>query len=586
MYRRSLRVRLLALMILLTTGPVLILTWFAAQNTRDSVEAEIVRSTVTRVMWGAQYTEELLLQLNELFYSLQVDPDFAAALERAAHVQPGVRDVARRELRPILSAAYFANSRIVDELSVYIRATGEALTVNNVTSGRTGYPDLDGGIYDGLEERAVALSLRRADDGIHAVHTVNTFSDQELVAVLSARLEPAVEDSILSILSQGESDTVVVLNDDDEVLMGQPSMTIPDELLEWSRSIADYTAQPVSASGRTDLLFGQRIDRKRLTIVKSIPRSQISRSSRRTVAAGVLTGGLLVAASVLLSVLVSLRISRPIVELSRSMQESAVPDFERIGGPHRDEIRLLEDGYNALVRQVKELVQKEYEHEMELKDARLLALQAQINPHFLNNTLNLLGGMALVKGATDVYKLAQAVGEMFRYATGTETDLVTIEQEVEHARNYLLIQQHRFAGRCKVRVDLDPRILSTPVPRFTLQPLLENAFEHGLQSKTGEWLVSMRGRRQNRGDMIVITDNGVGMPRARLVEVRSSLADVDRMRGGSRHIGLRNVNSRLRLHFGNRFGLRLFSRPSEGTRVVLIVPTPPATGHDPDRSTT
>ncbi|HKJ85072.1 MAG TPA: sensor histidine kinase, partial [Spirochaetia bacterium] len=221
-----------------------------------------------------------------------------------------------------------------------------------------------------------------------------------------------------------------------------------------------------------------------------------------------------------------------------------------------------------------------YEQEIELKDARLMALQAQINPHFLNNTLNLLGGMALAKGAPEVYKLARAVGDMFRYAVGSQGDLVNLEQELAHVRNYLLIQQNRFAGRCEVRVHADPAVLAARIPRFTLQPLVENAFEHGLQKKPGAWRLDVSCALRRRGALLVVRDNGVGLGRERLLEVRAHLRDgEDAPSGESASIGLRNVDTRLRLHFGPGHGIRVCSGEGAGTTVIAVLP---ATGAEPE----
>jgi two-component system sensor histidine kinase YesM len=199
-------------------------------------------------------------------------------------------------------------------------------------------------------------------------------------------------------------------------------------------------------------------------------------------------------------------------------------------------------------------------------------LQAQINPHFLNNTLNLLGGMAVAKGVPEIYGIAQAVGDMFRYAAEVDRDLVPLNQELRHVKNYLLIQEHRFTGRCSVDVAVDVDVQMTRVPRFTLQPLVENAFEHGLQGKRGAWSVSIRGHRCRRGTIIVVADDGKGMSPETLRELRSRLRDKKTGEPVTHSIGLRNVDARLKIHFGNRYGLRVFATPEAGTRIVVVLP--------------
>ena len=158
-----------------------------------------------------------------------------------------------------------------------------------------------------------------------------------------------------------------------------------------------------------------------------------------------------------------------------------------------------------------------------------------------------------------------------RHAVGSDGDLVTLEQELAHVRNYLLIQENRFAGRCTVEIDADSAVLGSPVPRFTLQPLVENAFEHGLQRKPGNWRVAVRCAARRLGTMVVVEDNGAGMSADELRKVRCRLAR-EATPAGATSIGLRNVDTRLRLHFGDRTRVRVRSAAGSGTVVLFVLP--------------
>jgi two-component system sensor histidine kinase YesM len=444
--------------------------------------------------------------------------------------------------------------------------------LDNVTSGLITYPDLRGAVWEGVTEAPVPLSIRRSGGRLYAVHTVNRFEDQSLRGVLVARINDSFSETVLRILESAGNSEIYLLNDTWDVVIGEPNSRVSPAVQKEVRAGLRETLSPVVTRTDTTLRFSQSIAGSRLVVVKSVPRSVIAGSASDTILAGLFAGGVLAAISLVLSVVFSFRISRPIAELAQSMQHATVPSFDQVRGQSRDDVRLLQEGYEALTLRMKNLVQKEYEQEMELKQAHLLALQAQINPHFLNNTLNLLGGMAMARGVPEIYAISRAMGDMFRYAAGGDGDLVTLNQEVTHTRNYLLIQEHRFAGRCSTTVRVDPDILTTPIPRFTLQPLVENAFEHGLQGKKGEWNVTIRGCRQARGTMVVVQDNGVGMSRDSVSTLRAGLRNDRHETKSTRSIGLRNVHARLKLHFGDGFGLRVFSLPMEGTRVVVVLP--------------
>jgi two-component system sensor histidine kinase YesM len=292
-------------------------------------------------------------------------------------------------------------------------------------------------------------------------------------------------------------------------------------------------------------------------------------------------GSIFALLSIMLSVFVSLRISRPIISLAKTMKTTQISDFKVKPVQSHDEIGLLESGYNIMMQRIKELIEVEYKKNIELKNAQLVAMQAQINPHFLNNTLHLIGGMALSKNIPEIYQITRAIGSLLRYAISNEGDMVTLNDELEHMKNYIFIQENRFLGRCSVEVSYDETVLSSRLPKFTLQPIVENAFEHGLQKKEGSWKVDIRIRHIKGRVCILVRDNGIGLSKERLDLVRTELqsgvpimTDRSGINGEKkrRGIGLRNVNARLKLQFGSRYGARIFSSQGTGTLVALILP--------------
>lgn len=559
-------------MLLLTTVPVLTLTWIAVQNTRSSVKTQIVDANVTRVRWAVQYLEEAVRRFDELFYSLQINENFSTMVEELDVQNSRESRSEQMELGRLLTAAYYSYSAMIDQLNFYIHSSGHAITVDNQRSGDISYPAIEGPLWNGVLEQPVPLSLRYAEERIYAVHTVNRFIDQRLQGVFYARLDESLSSQILEILGSSNVSAVYLLNDEMQILVGHPSRELSAAVLQ--ALSGPEKARRSTSVRRTEshLLFSQPVAGGRLTVLKTVPLSIVNDSAADTAAVGLITGFVLLAASLVLSIVFSLRISRPIVELAESMQQATTPNFDALPGRDRDEIRMLQDGYAALMKRMKALVQKEYEQEIELKDAHLMALQAQINPHFLNNTLNLLGGMAVAKGVPEIYTIARAVGDMFRYTVGYTHDLVRLSDELSHSQNYLLIQQHRFSGRCKVNVDVDPQVLNSQIPQFILQPIVENAFEHGLQKKKGEWCVKVRGVQQRRGVLVVVEDNGLGMSTEELCALREKLRNEKDTVRSRRSIGLRNVHARLQLQFGQRYGIKVFSTEGKGTRVVVVLP--------------
>jgi len=212
------------------------------------------------------------------------------------------------------------------------------------------------------------------------------------------------------------------------------------------------------------------------------------------------------------------------------------------------------------------------------RQAQYLALQNQINPHFLYNTLEAIRGDALSEGLVNLAEITEALATFFRYTISNMETQVTLEEELANAENYFAIQKYRFGDRISMRILTEPgseeagRCL---IPKLTLQPIIENAVLHGLEQKVGAGEVTV-GIRLGPQLLVEVTDDGVGIAQERLLAMNRRLRDMDcgdgegdRSRGG---IALINVQNRIRLLYGERWGLRVSSIAGVGTRVQVELP--------------
>lgn len=611
--RTSLRLRLTVLMICLTVLPVATVTWLAANNTRSSVETEIVGADTSRMLWADQYMNELIEQIDVLFYTLQIDQELMRGLGDIDNPDPVVQFKTQEQLRDKLTSAFHANSRKIDDLTLYMQAYRKAFTVNYTTSGLISTLELDGGPWARIARGPVNMYFKQTPDGTYAYHGINRFEDRALIGGISVRIDREVWQEVGRILRSEPDSLVYVLNDEGELLSGSSEAPEDAELAALLRGPAPAYADMEFRETGHYFVFSKRIGDGQLAVLKAVPIASVSRSARPTIEAGIWTGALFAAASALLSVLVSLGVSRPIVRLARTMRTTPLQGFEAMSVRSKDEIGLLERGYNSLMERIRELIQDEYEREIEVKNAQLLALQAQINPHFLNNTLHMIGGMALKKKAPEIYEVTRVIGELLRYAIGSEARTVPIADELTHTRNYLFIQERRFAGRCEIELRSDPEALDGRLPKFTLQPVVENAFEHGLQRRPGAWRLDIRIRRVGGRIVLLVRDAGAGMTADELRRVRAELrAGNEQRRGAGRApagaapaaalgqsrpdgpqpereprrgsgIGLRNVDARLKLQFGPRYGLRVWSEAGSGTLVAIVAPAASGGGDEYDQ---
>lgn len=581
MKRTSLRVRLLVIMICLTTLPVLTVTTIATYNTRQSVEKEMINANNSRMQWADQYLDELIEQLDTLFYTLQINPQLMAGLTGTDSPDISVQYRSLNNIREAITSQFYTNSRKVDELTLYMHDQLKAISVDFVNSGSVSPLDICEGPWSRLPYGPVNMYFKQNGSGIYAYHGINRFEDHRLLGGIGVRINQEVWEEVSHILQSEDESSVFLLNDEGELLSGS---SISESSGDIGRRLQNLAVSEHELEFRQEdgyFFFMKKVADGQLTVVKAIPLSTVAKSARPTIAAGFLTGGLFMIASILLSILFSMRITRPIVSLAVSMRKAHVSNFEQHSVQSRDEIGLLERGYNSMMERIRELIEVEYRQELEVKNAQLLALQAQINPHFLNNTLQLIGGMALSRNADDIYNITRVIGDLLRYSISNEGGLVKLEEELKHVRNYVFIQENRFLGRCSVVIEADEFSRASLLPRFTLQPLVENAFEHGLQPQRGHWKLLIRIRTVGSRTVFMVKDEGVGMTPERLEEIRAALrgnvtmladpraGELPRRRKG---IGLHNVHSRLVLQFGEKYGMRIYSKDGAGTLVVIQWP--------------
>jgi ligand-binding sensor protein len=218
------------------------------------------------------------------------------------------------------------------------------------------------------------------------------------------------------------------------------------------------------------------------------------------------------------------------------------------------------------------LLEKEIKNaQLSVKEAELKALQAQINPHFLYNTLDSIQWLAVLQGAEDIQKTIQCLGQLLRHSLDRRSVIVNVAKELEQIRSYLFIQKMRYGDKLSYRINLEPGVLDFELPKLVLQPVVENAILHGVEPKGGGGSVRIEGWLAGGEQAVIeISDDGVGMEEQALARLSASLrSDAE---GGDQHLGLANVHKRLQYFFGEEFGLSIASRQSVGTSVRLRIP--------------
>jgi sensor histidine kinase YesM len=270
----------------------------------------------------------------------------------------------------------------------------------------------------------------------------------------------------------------------------------------------------------------------------------------------------------LLFMLMSRSLTHPLTDMVNAMRRIQAGEKNlRMQNTHRDEFGQLGEAFNGMLDQIDLQTRREMRSQQTINEARYKALQAQINPHFLYNTLDTMSGIASVRHAEMVAVLCRALSNMFRYSLDMRDPFAPIAEELAHLKNYMLIIGVRTQGGIELDVDIPQALLDCRLPRLTLQPLVENAIQHGLKNKRGDKRVWVRARREAGALLISVEDNGVGMDTERINRMLDTDDEDALNKAGS--IGLSNIHARLRLLLGSGSGLRVADAPNGGGIVTL-----------------
>ena len=243
---------------------------------------------------------------------------------------------------------------------------------------------------------------------------------------------------------------------------------------------------------------------------------------------------------------------------------------EKISGT--DEIAVLDQQFNRMLGKLDQLIKTSYVQKLENKEAQLKNLQLQINPHFLYNTLETISSIAAVKQVFVVCDICGKLGEIFRYSLGKNYgELVPLEQEMTHVDNYIYILNVRFAGDIHFSKEVDESLENVRMPSMILQPIVENAISHGLSNLTSVGTLEVSAFEKKDRLYIEIEDDGEGMVREKVAEITRFINTAKPVEG-KKNIGIRNVNQRIKLAYGEAYGITIRSAPYQGSRFTIQLP--------------
>ncbi len=277
--------------------------------------------------------------------------------------------------------------------------------------------------------------------------------------------------------------------------------------------------------------------------------------------------------TLLLGILISRVIYRPVKEFIDTIVhiKNGDTDLRAETDGWSEELKVMGDEFNEMLDRIEKMVKEEYAAKTLMERTQYKALQAQINPHFLYNTLDTMSGIAASQDCTLVSGLCRSLSAIFRYSLDISDTQSTLQQEMAHVRNYLYVMDVRNGNSVKYTYQIDSDTLQDSIPRITLQPIVENALQHGLRLTRRKDKELLIGARHENGELIItIADNGTGMDADSMNE-QLEKADIRRIEMG-RSIGVLNVNARIKSVYGKKYGIHFESSPETGTKAEIRLP--------------
>jgi two-component system sensor histidine kinase YesM len=279
---------------------------------------------------------------------------------------------------------------------------------------------------------------------------------------------------------------------------------------------------------------------------------------------------LLLLSAFVIAVLFSDKLAKPITALKLSMKEVEKGNFDGVKVVRRgeDEIGMLYNSFYAMTEEIQNLMEDKSRSQKEKYRLELRALQAQINPHFMYNTLDSIVWMAEGGNNKEVVIMTSTLGKLLRQSISNEEEFVTIEREVDYAKSYLIIQKMRYTDQLTFEIEVDPAIYNYKIVKLTLQPLVENAIYHGIKYKETMGKIVITGKETEEGILIQIIDDGIGMEEETLNHIFDKKKRINKNNG----VAVENVNRRLKLYYGENYGLQYESKLNVGTIVSIFLP--------------
>lgn len=392
----------------------------------------------------------------------------------------------------------------------------------------------------------------------------------KIIGYIAIEFKNKVFEKMLGDVELGDSGSFFMINDEDrEILFGENC--IYNKLKGRITFESENGYMQMMADNKKVLMVYCKIPHTGAILGGCVYLSELTQSIRNITKTFLIISMFLTILFGLGCFVVTTHITKPIWILKEKMLETAKGNLNAyIEVYHENEFGILERQYNKMLKEIQELLKKSTEDQQNLKKAELKALQSQINPHFLYNTLDTIMWLVAVNENEKAIEMIESLSVFFKTGLSKGMDWIPVEREIEHVKSYLYIQQSRYSDILQYVIDISPDIMQYDMLKMTLQPIVENAIYHGIKNKENGGIITIKGNMDGKFLSFLISDTGVGMEEAAVIRLNQRMQEnkisYEECENG---FGLYNVNRRIKLYCGEESGIIVESQMEEGTKVHI-----------------
>lgn len=407
--------------------------------------------------------------------------------------------------------------------------------------------------------------------------TIINIQDQKALAFVSFTVDRSWPDINIGTATENE---ITILADQHGTIFYQNEKTHNNDFDYFVKNIAlqpdenkkTFSQNFIKIKNQQYMMVKSRLKKSEWLIISLIPKNQLDAYTESTRNIGFFLGFFSILISTFLISIFIRYFTHPLSVLSNQLKNTGEGNFKTmLNIQGSSEISLLSDAYNNMIQKIDDLIAKNYISDLAKKNAQLVALKAQINPHFLYNTLQTISAEAIENNQEKINDMVMALSSMLKYTIRGE-DSVTLHTEMEHVQDYLFLQKERFGERLSYNVQIDKDLQLLMIPKISILNLVENAVVHGMSHSAEKLHIEISAEHQDSKLAITVTDDGNGISMENLKEIQRTL-EADDWKIDGNTIGLKNLSNRLKLMYGNDAKIHVYSTQFTGTSVVMELTT-------------